>query len=374
MAAESKLISIPSRHGPLSVLFSETITPSLRLQCSKLASTAFGKSLRESDFLEREVLFNSHPLASDTGLRFWSLRLTDADGEAKVLALCKTLHRDLLIRDGSGTRREQGYCICSVVTSAEYRGRGLASVLLGKVAEWLDGEGQAVASMLYSDVGDFYVSKGWDVLAALQSTLTVPPSLPSGEKRAKLPTTRLLTADDIPRLAERDVEDLTEEFQKYGLPSERTLVTVLPTPDMISWLHARADFMNTKLEGKTPEAKGSICESASAWLYWFHDLRAQKITIQRIKLPQDQNSKATTQALAALLLDAVEEAARWKTSEIVFWNPGPELRDATKYLAEELGIKVEDETRETSNIPCLRWRGGEKKMATVWPNEYYAWS
>ncbi|KAI1089079.1 hypothetical protein F5B19DRAFT_388304 [Rostrohypoxylon terebratum] len=371
-------IDIPTRQGPLSVLFSEAVTPKSRLQCSKLARTAFGKSLSEAQFLEREALLGAHPLASGTGLRFWTLTLAGGnagDGEeANVLALCRTLHRDLLIRDAEGTRRGQGYCICTVVTRDEYRGRGLASVLLGKVAEWIDGEGGAVASMLYSDVGDFYVSKGWDILDAFQSTLAVPTSLPSEEKRGKLPVTRLLAAKEIPELAERDVQDLEEEFRKSELTSDSTLLTVLPTPDMISWLYTRADFMNATLAGKTLEAKGSICESAGSWVYWFHDLHAHKMTIQRVKLPKDQDSETTTQALAAVLLSAVEEAARWSTTKVIVWNPGQEIKNATKYLAEEFGIEVEEEERGSSNIPCLRWKGDEKRKTRVFPNEYYAWS
>ncbi|KAI0897080.1 hypothetical protein F4806DRAFT_464104 [Annulohypoxylon nitens] len=371
-------IDISTRQGPLSVLFSEAVTPKSRLQCSKLAGTAFGKSLSKAQFLEREALLVAHPLAADTGLRFWSLTLAEAnagdDKEAKVLALCKTLHRDLLIRVGEGTRREQGYCICSVVTSDEYRGRGLASVLLKKVAEWMDGEGAAAASMLYSDVGDFYVSKGWDILDAFQSTLAVPTSLLSSEKRGKLPATRLLSAEEIPALAERDVQDLEDEFRKFDSSSDTTLLTVLPTPDIINWLQTRADFMNTNLASKTPEAKGSICESTGSWIYWFHDLHAHKMTIQRAKLPKDQDSETTTQALAALLLSAIEEAARWNTTKVIVWNPGPEIKNATKYLTEEFGIGVEDEKRKSSNIPCLRWKGDEKKKTKVWPNEYYAWS
>ncbi|KAI0889604.1 uncharacterized protein GGS22DRAFT_1745 [Annulohypoxylon maeteangense] len=372
-------IDIPTRHGPLSVLFSEAVTPSSRIQCSKLSNTAFGKSISKSEFLEREALLGAHPLAAGARWRFWNFTLADASAdvedekEAKIGALIKTLHRDLLIRDGDGTRREQGYCICSVVTDKEYRGCGLASALLKKVAEWMDGEGGAAASMLYSDVGDFYVSKGWDILDASQSTLTVPVSLPSSEKAAKLPKTRLLTADEIPALAERDVHDLENEFRNHDPAADETLLTVVPTPDMISWLQTRANFMNTKLAGKIPEAKGSICESAGSWVYWFHDLHAHKMTIQRIKLPQGQSDENATKALAALLLSAVEEAARWKTTKVIIWSPGPEVRNATKYLAEEFGIGVEDEKRGDS-IPCLRWRGDEKRRTTVYPNEYYAWS
>ncbi|XDG09967.1 hypothetical protein ABKA04_009582 [Annulohypoxylon sp. FPYF3050] len=371
-------IDISTRQGPFSVLFSEAVTPKDRLQCSKLAGTAFGKSLSESQFLEREALFGAHPLATGTGLRFWSLTLAEAnagdDKEAKVLALCKTLHRDLLIRDGDGTRREQGYCVCSVVTNDEYRGRGLASVLLRKVAEWMDGEGGAAASMLYSDVGDFYVSKGWDILDAFQSTLAVPTSIPSSEKRGKLPTTRLLSAEEIPALAKRDVQDLEEEFRKSDVPSDTALLTVLPTPDMISWLQTRADFITTILAVKSPEAKGSICENAGSWVYWFHDLHAHKMTIQRVKLPKNQDNETTTQALAALLLSAVEEARRWNTTKVIVWNPDPEIKNATEYLADEFGLGIEYEKRESSNIPCLRWKGDEKRKTKVWPNEYYAWS
>ncbi|KAI2640798.1 hypothetical protein GGS26DRAFT_586793 [Hypomontagnella submonticulosa] len=359
----------------LSVVFSEATTPEVKIQCSKLASTAFGKSLSKAEYLEREEFLGTLPLTQRSGWRFWSL--TRVDNPEQVLAMCKTMHRDLLVRDDTNRRQprqEQGYCVVSVVTDASYRGRGLASILLKSVAQWMDGPGGAMASMLYSDVGEFYVSKGWDIHEAFQSTLTVPVSLSPEAPVINFPETRLLTADDIPNLCDRDVKSLRNHHETYDLAVEQTLVTVLPTTNLITWLQARTGFMNDKTNGVVPRTKGSICESAGAWLYWYHDLRHRKLTIQRVKLPLDPSNATTTRALARLLLDALEEALKWQISDVVVWNPSPQLHDAMKILSEEMGIEIKNEKRESTQLPCFRWRGGEKKPTTVWPNEFYAWS
>lgn len=149
---EQRPITIEDARGSLTVIFFEATTREDRIRGSKLANTAFGKSLSEESYLEREDYLANLPLARGTGWRWFSLAL--ADNPEHVVAMCKTLHRDLLIRDGAGMRQEQGYCICSVITDSRYRGRGLATVLMRNIAEWLDGPGCAAASTLYSDVGD----------------------------------------------------------------------------------------------------------------------------------------------------------------------------------------------------------------------------
>ena len=71
-----------------------------------------------------------------------------------VLATCKTMHHDLLIREDDGrAKKVQGYCIATVRTDPRYQRLGLATFLLQKVAAWMDGPGGGEASMLYSDVG-----------------------------------------------------------------------------------------------------------------------------------------------------------------------------------------------------------------------------
>ncbi|KAI6084793.1 hypothetical protein F4821DRAFT_164740 [Hypoxylon rubiginosum] len=374
MSEKQSAITIQDAKGTLAIVFSEATTAPERIRCSTLASTAFGKSLSAAEYLEREEYLGNLPLARGAGWRVWSLR--SANDPNLVFAMCKTLHRDLLVRDIDGIiSQEQGYCICSVITDSRYRGRGLASVLLKNVAEWLDGPGNAKASMLYSDIGDFYVSKGWDVLDAFQSTLTVPPPIPRARVDG-LPKTRLLTRDDLPNLCERDVESLKNDFHHSKPAAGTILVTVLPTSPTISWLQSRTDFMNAKSHGKVPETKGTICESADAWMYWYHDLRHNKLIVQRAKLPKPQGDTNVdvTRALVELLLDTLEEAAKWGLQKVVIWNPSPRLRDPLKHLEKQLEIDITTEKRESSEIPCLRWHGGQKLSTTVSPNEFYGWS
>lgn len=178
MAQKPPITILPPSGGPpLAIVLSEATTPESRARCFKLASTAFGKSLTPDQYVEREAQLDQHPLTRDGGWRFWYLAA--ADEPEHVLAMCKTMHRDLLVRDargGGAARREQGYCIASVVTDAAYRGLGLAPVLLKNVAEWMDGPGDATASILYSDIGEvFNTHLSYPNLTFLISSLTKSP-------------------------------------------------------------------------------------------------------------------------------------------------------------------------------------------------------
>jgi len=69
----------------------------------------------------------------------------------QVLASSKTIRQDLLIKylSTGETRDGLGYCISSVVESAHH-GLGVGAYLLASVEQWLDTEGEAALSMLYS--------------------------------------------------------------------------------------------------------------------------------------------------------------------------------------------------------------------------------
>jgi GNAT superfamily N-acetyltransferase len=133
---------------PTDVVFSEAIAEQ-QVECDRLAASAFGRPLSMSDFLEREEYMRRHALAQHGGVRTWCLY--GNTGVCQILATCKTIRRELLVTDNHGSRKQIGYCISSVVTHPDFRGRGCARMLLHKVAEWLDGPGDACASMLYSN-------------------------------------------------------------------------------------------------------------------------------------------------------------------------------------------------------------------------------
>lgn len=141
-------INIGTAASPITAVFGEA-NPEQRLACSKLGATAFLPPLTPAQYLQREEFMSTLPLTKGTGWRFWCL--FNKDRPNQVFSTCRTIDRDLLVRDAQGeTRRERGYCISSVVSDDEYRERGLASFLLGKVTEWMDGPGQAFASFLYT--------------------------------------------------------------------------------------------------------------------------------------------------------------------------------------------------------------------------------
>ncbi|KAI1505710.1 hypothetical protein F5X99DRAFT_216018 [Biscogniauxia marginata] len=365
--SEQHTIVIQRPEGPVAVLFGEA-TEEQRYKVHQLGASAFGWPLSEDDYAEREEFLDPLPLTRNRRWRFWCLARADEPGQ--VVAACKTIHRDLLIRYVQGVRQQQGYGIASVVTHPQYRRCGLAAFLLKSVAGWLDGPGDAAASILYSSVGDFYVDKGWKMLPAFQSELLVASAQ---WDCTTLPGARILTKEDVPRHCATDIEYLTKEFTRYQLPvTNDTRATVLPTEDIVSWLHARDEFMTMKLKGKVLEVKGAACDEVGVWIYWYHDYRRQALIVQRVHTGSD-DSEGTMKALARLLIEALTEAKEWDLPAVTVWDPSPITQRVIQFLAEELGIPVINEERTDADIPSIRWRNAEERNVVVSPNEFYAW-
>lgn len=140
-------IDIPSSPFPVTAVFGEA-TAEQKHECYKLGATGFRHPLTTEQYVQREQFVDTLPLTRGTGWRFWCLY--NKENPNHILSTCKTIVRDLIIRDAPGVRRGRGYCIASVVSDSAHRGHGMASFLLKKVAEWMDGPGQGDVSFLYS--------------------------------------------------------------------------------------------------------------------------------------------------------------------------------------------------------------------------------
>lgn len=166
------------------------------------------------------------------------------------------------------------------------------------------------------------------------------------------------------------------------LAHDHSTLAVLPTIDLVSWLHKRAEFIGKKNRGRSPEHKGCIYGD-TAWLYWHHDFLKQCLFIQRIRVFIKQ--KNTRQdVLENLLIHALVEARKWQLPAIVIWDAGPDVHDAINSLngtihsinllrkrVEPLVPILKDQRREKVS---LRFRGGQKKYVLMKPNEHYAWN
>ncbi|KAL6899943.1 hypothetical protein GGI43DRAFT_427653 [Trichoderma evansii] len=354
--------TIKGPSGPLNVVLGEA-TPEQRFPWCAVVTAAFAPSFPASAFEAHEEYLAQHPLTVNQGTRFWCISL--ADDPKVVLAVTKTVRRPFLVRDSESVREENGYCIGYVGTHPDYRRLGLASLLIKHVAEWLDGPADAAASMLYTSVGDFYVSQGWELIPSMVSNITHPSGEFQPGDRAGLPSTRLLADEEISALSMRDVANLKESFDKLAVESDEVHVAVIPSAEMVTWLHQWGDFLNNKLRsGEGPYPHGAICEAADTWIYWHYGFK--HLAIDRVV------GQGSPEVLAALLLDALEEARKWKFPKVAIWEPSTELIRALDLISNKAGVEVETMTRPNS-ITSLRWKHSDKtKKTTLHLNETYA--
>ncbi|KAI0202307.1 hypothetical protein F4808DRAFT_71959 [Astrocystis sublimbata] len=346
-------------------------TPDQLAPCRKLAGAEFGKPLDIQEYLEQESYLDQKPLVRDGRCHTWCLSL--AHHPTEVLATCKTILREILVKEYSGVSWQTAYCIACVATDPRYRGQGLASQLLKNVSQWLDGPGQARASVLYTSIGDFYDRRGWKKVAAYQTSLSWPPDLLVADRR-QLPSTRPITNLEIPGLCDRDVKDVESRIDSL-LPQLKELhLCVLPTANLITWLHDRSDFVGTKLKGAPPQSHGSICNSADCWLYWYHDFRKGRLAVQRIRMP-DETDRPHGSAVAAMLLDAIEEARTWDLAQVIIWEPSSLLLDAISLLRDIYNVQSDTRARIDKSVSSIRWMHGDETTTTIVHfNEFYAWS
>lgn len=202
-------------------------------------------------------------------------------------------------------------------------------------------------------------------MPSIISNITNLSSDIQSEHRAGLPSTRLLTDEEIPALCVRDVATLKKSFEELVVGPDEVHVAVLPSAEMVTWLHQWGDFLTSKLRGgEPPYVHGAICEAADTWIYWHCGFK--HLAISRVV------GQGSPEVLAALLLDVLEEARRWQFPKVVVWEPSPELISAMDLISNKVGVEVETVARPNS-ITSLRWKGSDKtKKTTIHLNEVYA--
>lgn len=210
---------------------------------------------------------------------------------------------------------------------------------------------------------------GWEMIRSIVSTITLPSRAFQGSDHIGLPSTRLLSDEEIPELCNLDVADVKNSFEKATVRADEVHLAVLPTPDMITYLHKWGDVFNLKIHGETPQVHGAICEAADTWIYWHHGL--DKLVIMRVRT-SPKNGQGSIGALAGLLLHALEETRKRGFSKITVWEPTSDMISALELVKNKFGIDVQTEERPRS-ITSVRWKGSDQTKKTVLHlNESYA--
>jgi hypothetical protein len=115
-----------------------------------LNATSWADPLSVADHIHRERILSKQPATSDKW-KTWALVLKS--DPSSVISSVETFKRTVLVRDATGYSKNIGYGIASVFTNPRYRGNRMAELLLSKLKDWMDGEGEGWISVLYSDIG-----------------------------------------------------------------------------------------------------------------------------------------------------------------------------------------------------------------------------
>lgn len=197
------------------------------------------------------------------------------------------------------------------------------------------------------------------MLPAYEAVLSFPtPELCSPSDQTSFPTTRLLCRTEISELCVRDVESIRTSFRSLQGNEDERHVSVLPTPEITTWMQDRGDFTASKASSEKtvllPLHHGSICEAADTWLYWYQDYRKQHLAIQRVHLGTScDNQTQLVQALAVVLLDAVGNARKRNLPRVVIWDPHSAILEAASTLGKTHGIKVDYGEIVDSSMPSI---------------------
>jgi hypothetical protein len=123
-----------------------------REACWRLNAISWRGPLSLEEYIGRETHLGNQELTKANGIRYWAVSLkTDP---LEIIASCETIQKSVLAADKkNGFQTLRSYAIASVYTNPNYRRMGMAAFLMKSLQYWLDNQGSADMSVLYSDIG-----------------------------------------------------------------------------------------------------------------------------------------------------------------------------------------------------------------------------
>lgn len=354
-----------------------------RLRCWKGSHPLWGAALTLDGYIKREERQLEIPLARDGGLTNWILTETESpNGSRPVLSSCETLKKRALVRTEDGIVREgTAHGVASVFTDPEFRGRGYASTMMRELAKTLhrmegDHEGDAMFSVLYSDIGpDFYAKNDWFPFASNHVEFpasTDEPLSPDG--------LQIINFDHLSALVAADEQLVRREVAKppTGQQHPGIRVAILPDLDQIHWHLAREGFVCDLLFSRRPTAHGTLYATTSGarvWALWARSFSGtveqrdkNTLYILRFVVEDGVEDGQLREAMAAIVAVAKKQAADWACASVEMWNPDERVKDA----AERLGGKYV--VRQKNSITSLHTFSEHPQGNVEWLfNEKYAW-
>jgi GNAT superfamily N-acetyltransferase len=331
------------------------------------------------------LVIDRHPLASSSS---FGAGIDMSDGtliteQDAIVCHCESHTFDCLLRKPSGdVVRGSSFHINAVYTLPEYRKQGLASYFLKQVTLQLSRLENAVASVLFSDIGPtFYERLGWQVHRSTEASVDVVASRNcaaaeidnidlscSGHNNVS----PLFLDQELDALLAHEHSRIESCLQQLD-EKQREVFAALPTRECLEWqfcsgvLHAfvRQYAVSPTQCGVTV---GGRHRDLGLFL-WAHDLRASTLYILYASIPDDAPGVALR-----LMREALDEAHRFGLRHIKVWDPPAVL--AHPYVTRHVSIAFCDRDDALSSLLVFKHARDDpnSNVRPKWlPNERFAW-
>ncbi|KAI5193987.1 hypothetical protein E4T38_09777 [Aureobasidium subglaciale] len=364
-------------------------------------------------YLRREEHLGKQKLVRDGGLTPWALVTKDGSPRS-VLSSCETIRKKALVAQNGQINEVICHGVASVFCPPEYRGKGYAGRMIKDLGEtlskWQTDGHECLFSVLYSDIGkvgqwsvklhaqvitdrlqQFYAAHKWKPFPSAH--ISLPPTANSQD--TPLPEAKSLYSSDLTDLCDVDLTLVRKKLMNAAT-SGKTIASIVPDVETLSWQHAREEFVANELYGRAPDIKGAIVgteQGKRVWCVWMrtwyssdpqrtkdNSLNILRLVVEDAEYTDSsaasdegvEKAKGTyvTAAIASLLAAAQAEASRWHVGSVDIWNPS----SATLAAAKQLNSAAEVTHREKDSIASLRWYGEGSIETIEWmDNEKYAW-
>ncbi|QLI70086.1 uncharacterized protein G6M90_00g060210 [Metarhizium brunneum] len=288
--------------------------------------------------------------------QYWVLfKPSDPD---TIMSSCSVYLREAIVNSGRGMEPVKAAVITDIFTHSEFRRNGMATRLLTKVKEALDGMEKERKPQTAHQQRISYGSKHM-----------VKP--PDDEE------VRQLSPEDLAELCLQEVN--TAKLQLSALRvTQKTFAQVLGTNDVLKWHFVRSLILRRHLGSTKSQEKTAMngvlyqnMRGITAWAWWVHDYRSRKLFIGQIGTARLQGME---EPIAKILHVAVAEACAHGLREVVMWEPTAQVAEAGGLLADRLGAGVQVIFKERfDDIPCVRLHEKNEREAALVSPQFYTW-
>lgn len=293
--------------------------------------------LSEAQYQRKEALQRA-TAHSQRGSVYWALvekkpgdvtdSLSDAGlvaGRDAICAHCESHRFDCVFRSPSGALvRGDSHHIGSVFTLPAFRKQGLASFFLREIAARMAQLPDAVASVLYSDIGPtFYDRLGWRVYPSTSAELdtSTPRNTAAATAAEGSAGKKLFLDQELETLLAQDNRRRVEEIMSSKYAGQEVFAP-LPTRDSVEWLFCIGEYY-ASLRGFDPlPAQCGLWLADDAFVVWCHNHKGEALNVVRARFPNGGDQHGV---VLALLRAALAEAQAFQLKHVAIWDPPAQL-------------------------------------------------